>query len=313
MTSGDTHSRKLYSAPNSLNSHPPVFAEDLASWQRSLRAQRKSQKTIETYMHGMSSFLRWCAKNGEDPRLDHVLIQRWISDLLVNREATTARTYQHSVVAFGNWMVAEGEIDTNPLARGKLPRLDAKIVQPLTDQQLQALFNACKGREFIDLRDLAALRLLADTAVRASELLGFNREHLDLDACTGTVICGKGGKGRMVAFSQETAAAVDRYLRACTRRGQEGPHVFVTVYGDKMVYTALRSALLRRAEAAGVKGFHPHLLRHTAASTWLDRGGSEGGLMAIGGWANRSMMDRYTKHSASTRALNEARALFGDN
>lgn len=193
MTSGDTHSRKLYSAPNSLNSHPPVFAEDLASWQRSLRAQRKSQKTIETYMHGMSSFLRWCAKNGEDPRLDHVLIQRWISDLLVNREATTARTYQHSVVAFGNWMVAEGEIDTNPLARGKLPRLDAKIVQPLTDQQLQALFNACKGREFIDLRDLAALRLLADTAVRASELLGFNREHLDLDACTGTVICGKGG------------------------------------------------------------------------------------------------------------------------
>src|SRR6185437_12492402 len=35
---------------------------------------------------------------------------------------------------------------------------------------------------------------------------------------------------------------------------------------------------------AGIKDFHPHVMRHTAADRWLSAGGSEGGLMAIAGW-----------------------------
>jgi hypothetical protein len=31
---------------------------------------------------------------------------------------------------------------------------------------------------------------------------------------------------------------------------------------------------------AGIVGFHPHRLRHTAAHRWPAAGGSEGGLMA---------------------------------
>lgn len=45
-------------------------------------------------------------------------------------------------------------------------------------------------------------------------------------------------------------------------------------------YDALHKTLRLRADAAGIEGFHPHRLRHTAAHRWLAAGGSEGGLMA---------------------------------
>jgi integrase len=68
-------------------------------------------------------------------------------------------------------------------------------------------------------------------------------------------------------------------------------------------------ALKKRAEAAGINGFHLHLLRSTAATRWLRAGGSEGGLMAMAGWSTRAMLDRYTGASAAERAAAEARNL----
>jgi integrase/recombinase XerD len=65
----------------------------------------------------------------------------------------------------------------------------------------------------------------------------------------------------------------------------------------------------RRAEAAGIRGFHPHVLRHTAAHRWLAAGGSEGGLMAVAGWARRDMLDRYAAATANERAAAEAKSL----
>jgi integrase len=68
-----------------------------------------------------------------------------------------------------------------------------------------------------------------------------------------------------------------------------------------------------RAKQAGVEGFYLHRMRHTAATRWLAAGGSEGGLMAVAGWSNRQMLDRYVAATASERAADEARKLnLGD-
>lgn len=64
-----------------------------------------------------------------------------------------------------------------------------------------------------------------------------------------------------------------------------------------------------RARRAGIPGFHPHILRHTAAHRWLAAGGSEGGLMAVAGWTRPDMLARYPQARASERAAEEARRL----
>lgn len=120
---------------------------------------------------------------------------------------------------------------------------------------------------------------MTETGMRASELIALKVSDVDLTRGLATVYWGKGGKGRIVPFGAQTATAIDRYLRS--RRG----HV--------------------RADSPE--------LRHTAATRWLAAGGSEGGLMAVAGWARRDMIDRYTAATASERAATEARGLaLGD-
>ena len=115
-------------------------------------------------------------------------------------------------------------------------------------------------------------------------------------------------------FGAITAASIDRYLRARRTHPQTtSTALWLGERGPSFTYMALYRALQRRAQAAGVDRFHPHLLRHTAATRWLAAGGSEGGLMAVAGWRSREMLDRYVAATASERAAAEARGLnLGD-
>lgn len=111
-------------------------------------------------------------------------------------------------------------------------------------------------------------------------------------------------------FGDQTGRAIDRYLRARrTHRLADTDTLWLGDRGKNLEYYGLHSALKYRAQLAGLNGFHPHLLRHTAASRWLAAGGSEGGLMAVAGWSTRDMIDRYTEATAAERAAAEARGL----
>lgn len=39
----------------------------LPHWQVALRAEAKSPGTIDTYTHGLQTYLTWCARAGEPP------------------------------------------------------------------------------------------------------------------------------------------------------------------------------------------------------------------------------------------------------
>jgi integrase len=137
---------------------------------------------------------------------------------------------------------------------------------------------------------------------------------VDLTAGTATVRRGKGGRGRVVPFGPRTAQALDRYLRLRRSHRLAGTSaLWLGDRGKEFHYDGLHKALGERARAAGIEGFRPHRLRHTAAHRWLAAGGSEGGLMAVAGWTRPDMLLRYTRAQALARAATEAQALnLGD-
>ena len=111
-------------------------------------------------------------------------------------------------------------------------------------------------------------------------------------------------------FGPHTGRALDRYLRMRrTHRLADTSAFWLGGGGQAFGYTALHKALQARAAKAGIEGFHPHVLRHTAAQRWLSADGSEGGLMAVAGWSRRDMLDRYTRATAAERAAEESRRL----
>jgi site-specific recombinase XerD len=293
----------------------PDLAGLLPSWVLSLRAERKSAQTVKSYGDGVRGFLRWCETNGHSPAIDRDLVQGFTADLLdAGAEASTARARQLAVRRFAAWLTEEGEIDADPLLGIKPPKLDAKVIPSLTDDQLRALIKACGGQDFRDRRDEAIVRLMAETAMRAGEVCGLTVEDVDLPRGLVTVTRGKGGKGRKAPFGAQTGRAIDRYVRMRrAHRLADTPALWLGDRGKELSYFGLHAALKHRAKTAGLTGFHPHLLRHTAASRWLAAGGSEGGLMAVAGWSTRDMIDRYTRSTAADRAADEARGLnLGD-
>lgn len=283
----------------------------LTSWEIILVAENKSPTTISSYLRGVRLYLAWCEQGGHPMQLTRAQVQRYAAELIADgKEANTVRLRQAAVRQFARWLVDEGELDTDPLLGLRPPKLPAKVVHALTDDQLYALIKACQGKTLRDRRDEALVRLMAETGLRASEVAALRLPDVDLMRGLVTIHKGKGGKGRVVPFGPKTAAALDRYIRARRTHKLAGTDaLWVGVGGKTFAYFGLNDTLRDRAKTAGITGFHLHLLRHTAATRWLRAGGSEGGLMAIAGWSTRDMIDRYTGASPSERAAAEARTL----
>jgi len=286
----------------------------LESWALALKTQRKSAETIKSYTNGVKAFLRWCRETKTEPDLTRRNFQRFIAAISDTCQSTTVVSRHLSCRQFTAWLLAEGETTSDPLLglQGGAP--DEKIIMPLAQEELKALIAACKGNGFRERRDEALIRLMVECGSRASETVDMLLSETNLAAGTVVIRRGKGGKGRIVPFGPFTARSLDRYVRA--RRS----HVLAATdalwlggRGRGFAYAGLYDTLHERAEVAGLRDFHPHRLRHTFADRWLDKGGSEGGLMAVAGWERPEMLRRYTKGRQAARALEEARGLnLGD-
>lgn len=297
----------------------PKRALDLAvllpDWELALRAERKSPATVKSYGDGVRAFLSWCEGSGTDPVLTRGAVNGFTADLLeAGREPATVRSRQLGLRRFSAWLVDEGEVDVDPLLGLKAPKLDSKVIEPLTDEQIKALIKACAGSEMRDHRDEAIVRFMVETGTRAGECVALAVDDVDLNLGIAIVRRGKGGKGRAVPFGAQTGNAIARYKRARRAHRLAGtPALWLGDRGKEFSYNGLHKALKERAARAGISGFHPHLLRHTAAHRWLAAGGSEGGLMAVAGWSKPDMLMRYTRARAAERAAAEARELnLGD-
>jgi integrase len=112
-------------------------------------------------------------------------------------------------------------------------------------------------------------------------------------------------EGRIVPFTPATARAVVAYLRV--RRSHKQADLPALWLGARqrgaMTGSGVYQMLNRRAEEAGYDAVRPHQFRHTFAHDWLEGGGSEGDLMRLMGWSDRSMLDLYAEDLQVERAI----------
>jgi integrase/recombinase XerD len=113
-------------------------------------------------------------------------------------------------------------------------------------------------------RNRALVALLWRCGLRITEALSLTPGDLDRARGRLHVRRGKGSKQRMVGLDAGAIALVDAWLAVRPKTTRTAP-LFVTLKGDPVSASYVRSMLIRKSRKLGLPQLHPHCLRHAFA------------------------------------------------
>ena len=298
-------------------SHLSLVHDDSAgyvdSWKRHLLAEDYRPLTIWTYGKCLDAFGKWLENSGRST--DLLLVSRrdceaWFAHMTeAGNASNTKRSRWSAMRNFFGWLVAEDEIATNPMERIAVKREANEDTRILTEDEITQLLATCDGKAFNERRDRAIILFMLTTGVRKFECAAMKLGDVHLDDGVCEVHDGKGGKSRRVFLSPVAHRALDRYLRLRKRHPHsESEWLWLGKAGHFTVH-GIDISMRARGKQAGLVGYRSHVLRHTWAHMNKRDGMSDGDLMELGGWSEPSMLHRYGKVAAQSRALATARKL----
>ncbi|MSO36958.1 MAG: site-specific tyrosine recombinase XerD [Acidimicrobiia bacterium] len=218
-----------------------------------------------------------------------------------------------AVRSFHRFCRDEGFVAMDPSEEVGAPRVPQGIPKALTEEEIESLLDSVEGSDPRALRDRAILETLYGTGSRISELVGLDREDLDLE--DGVVrVFGKGSKERVVPIGRSAREAVSDYLqrgrpaleRPSTRRVPGDP-VFLNARGGRLTRQSCWKIVTAAGDRVGLSGrLSPHVLRHSCATHMIEHGADIRVVQELLGHASLSTTQVYTKVSpARLRAVYE--------
>ncbi len=183
-----------------------------------------------------------------------------------------------------------------------LPHVIRKQVTFLHYDEVEDMLNEIDTSTESGLRDRAIIELLYSGGLRVSELVGLNRDSINLER-REFVVRGKGSKDRPIFISETCADRVRDYLDA---RTDSLPALFlnnsrnlqaVDTSGNyrRMTARSVERIVEKYARLAGItKHVSPHTLRHSFATDLLMNGADLRSVQSMLGHADISTTQIYT-------------------
>jgi integrase/recombinase XerC len=281
-------------------------AQEYLTYLKSVR--RLSEKTIVAYSEDISRFVVYCNNHGiAMENATAYEVQGFVADLSFEKAAPASVNRRlSSVRGFYRWLARfHGRID-NPCDAGSAgPLRNVKVPQSLPtvlwEEEMADFADQPEARKILwPSRDAALILAMYSAGLRIAELAS-----LRLAACRNTMhearITGKGGKERLVFFSDEAQAAIAGYLphreAAIMGAGLKGDNtgtLFVSRRGQPLSVPGVRWIIGQYRQASGTgKNIHPHTLRHSFATHLVNAGCDVRIVQELLGHASLSTTQRY--------------------
>lgn len=275
--------------------------------------KRYSPHTVQAYRSDLEQFITFLNNpENQDPAPDpvithpsqitHHLIRNWMVEMMNNE--LTARSVNRKIATlrkYFKFLLQEGVITSNPASKINTPKVpknlpvvveDAKLTQMLDDKEIFS-------DDFKGVRDKLVIETLFGTGIRLAELLGL--KETDINVYEGTIkVLGKRNKERIIPINSELKRLMIDYLNLKKNQNFDNNSLTLLVTSKgadaypKMIHLIVQKYL---SYISTQDKKSPHVLRHTFATTLLNRGADLNAIKELLGHANLSATQIYTHNS----------------
>ena len=190
------------------------------------------------------------------------------------RATSTISRNLASIRSFYQFLHKNKIIDIDPTSELESPKVEKKLPQILSTQEVELLLDQPKCLDLKGIRDKAMLELLYATGIRVSELISLNLTDINLEL--GFIKCNKGTRERSIPIGSISIAAVNEYLlksRNFLIQDANEEALFVNVNGKRLTRQGFWKIIKHYKNQANInKDITPHTLRHSFAAHLLENG-----------------------------------------
>jgi integrase/recombinase XerC len=265
--------------------------------------KRFSAHTISAYLQDLQQFKKFLSQSELDfAAVKHHDVRSWIVDLLdkqveprsVQRKLSTLRT-------FYKFLQREMLLEANPALQVKAPRISKRLPVFIEDSSLNGLLDNTEvfNHGFEGLRDRVVLELLFGTGIRLAELITLN--DADVNTYEQTIkVFGKRSKERIIPVNVSLMKLLKQYINEKSSQSFQNlsEKLLVTSEGKsaypKLIYRIVNKYL---AYISTNEKKSPHVLRHSFATSLLNKGADLNAIKELLGHASLAATQVYTHNS----------------
>ncbi len=201
-----------------------------------------------------------------------------------------------SIKAFFHYLCKEGVVEKDVSDGLKAPKIEKKMPEILTPEEVIWLLEQPKGDTLKEIRDKAMLELLYATGIRVTELITLKVSDVNMQM--GFIICRDGSRERVIPFGAAARKAMTNYLEKARDVMLFDLHseiLFVNCSGQPMSRQGFWKLIKYYAKKAGiVADITPHTLRHSFAAHLVENGADLRSVQEMLGHSDISTTQVYT-------------------
>ncbi len=263
--------------------------------------KHSSENTVSAYIRDLTKLENFMKEQGKNSVEEITATNLTTYVLYLEKQGLSTATISRSIAsirAFFMYLLRQGRISQDPSERLKPPKVEKKIPETLTIEEVNLLLEQPNGSSVKELRDKAMLELLYATGIRVSELISLKVSDVNLRM--NYICCRDGERERIIPFESVAKEALIRYMEeARDRLCQDSDYLFSNCQGTSMTRQGFWKIIKHYAAKAGIeKDITPHMIRHSFATHLVDNGADLKAVQEMLGHSDISTTQIYKKKSA---------------
>lgn len=269
-----------------------------------------SNNTILSYKRDLMKMVSYFANQGvtDIKKINATSVNSYLLYLEKNNQASaTISRYIASMKAFFIYLKEEDLIDMIPTRDVKAPKIEKKLPDVLSMDDMMLLLEQPGGDTEKGMRDKAMLELLYATGIRVSELISLKVDDVNIDM--SYVQCTSGKRQRIIPINDEAKKALSVYVKKARPyfvKESKADTFFTNCSGEPMSRQGFWKLLKQYGKKAGISSeITPHTLRHSFAAHLVENGADLKAVQEMMGHADLSTTQMY-----ATVAQNRIREVY---